>query len=44
MFRRYLVACKQQHLIKLIGSIDIHCWLSKRTPPTADSPKRLRYL
>ena len=38
MFKRNLVpylirACKQQHLIKLIVSIDVHCWFSKLYTP-----------
>ena len=43
MFKRDLVACKQ-HLHCTHLSIDSHCQFSKCTPPTTDSPRRLRHL
>ena len=39
MFKRYLAACKQHHLITLIGLFDIHRRFSKCTPPTTDSTR-----
>ena len=44
MFKRYLVACKQQYRITLICLLILITSFSKCIRPTADSPRCLCYL
>ena len=44
MFKRYLAACKQHHLITLIGLLISHYLFSKHIRSTADSTRCSCYL